>query len=55
MKKAELNKVVEEAKNRTKNALQIVYDSHNQGQKKQLVKNKEVKEQFDLYGVDYEH
>ena len=54
MKKSELIKLVEEAKNRTKNALQIVYDSHNKGQKKQLVKDQKVKEQFDLYGVDYE-
>lgn len=54
MKKAELIKLVEEAKTRTKNALQIVYDSHNNGQKKQLVKNEKVREQFDLYGVEYE-
>lgn len=54
MKKSELNKLVEEAKSRTKNALQIVYDSHNHGQKKQLVKDEKVKELFDLYGVEYE-
>ena len=38
----------------TKEALQTVYDSLNQGQKKQIVKVKKVKEIFDRYGVEYE-
>lgn len=41
------------AKTNTKNALQIVYDSLNQGQRKKIVKNEEVKKIFDLYGVEY--
>lgn len=43
----------QKAKSETKNALQIVYDSLNQGQQKKIVKNEEVKKIFDLYGVDY--
>lgn len=37
----------------TKDALQTVYDSLNQGQKKQIVKVEKVKELFDRYGVEY--
>lgn len=43
----------QKAKTDTKNALQIVYDSLNQGQRKKIVKNEEVKKIFDLYGVEY--
>ena len=43
----------QKVKNRHKNALQIVYDSLNQGQQKKIVKNEEVKKIFDLYGVNY--
>lgn len=43
----------QKAKTNTKNALQIVYDSLNQGQRKKIVKNEEVKKIFDLYGVEY--
>ena len=43
----------QKAKGETKNALQIVYDSLNQGQQKKIVKNEEVRKIFDLYGVDY--
>lgn len=53
MKKFELNKAVTEAKNETKNALQIVYDALNSGQKKKVVKDEKVKEVFDRYGVEY--
>lgn len=53
MKKDYLTAAVEAAKTETKNALQIVYDAHNPGQKKQLVKNEKVKAVFDLYGVEY--
>ena len=54
MTKAELNSAVVSAKTETKNALQTVYDSLNQGQQKKLVKDEKVKALFDLYGVDYE-
>jgi hypothetical protein len=37
----------------TKNALQTMYDALNQGQRKKIVKNTEVKALFDRYGVDY--
>lgn len=54
MKKSELTSAVETAKTETKNALQTVYDSLNNGQQKKLLKNEEVKALFDLYGVNYE-
>ena len=53
MRKTELTTAVENAKAETKNALQTVYDSLNQGQQKKILKNKEVKAMFDVYGVDY--
>ena len=34
-------------------ALQTLYDALNQGQRKQVVKNQEVKALFDRYGVTY--
>ena len=37
----------------TKVALQLVYDTLNQGQQKKLLKNEEVKALFDFYGVQY--
>ena len=53
MKKRELNSAVAETKTEVKNALQLVYDTLNQGQQKKLLKNEEVKALFDLYGVVY--
>lgn len=35
----------------TKEALQLVYDSLNQGQQKKLLRDDEVKALFDRYGV----
>lgn len=52
-KKHELDNAVEAAKMSTKDALQTVYDSLNNGQQKQIVKVKEVKDLFDMYGVEY--
>lgn len=37
----------------THNALQLVIDELNQGQRKKITKNKEVKELLDFYKVDY--
>ena len=54
MTKSELTIAVEAAKTETKNALQTVYDSLNQGQQKKIVKDEKVKALFDLYGVEYE-
>lgn len=53
MTKDALTAAVEAAKAETKSALQTVYDSLNQGQQKKVVKNAEVKELFDRYGVNY--
>lgn len=53
MKKSELTAAVEAAKTETRNALQMVYDSLNQGQQKKIVKDEGVKELFDRYGVEY--
>lgn len=43
----------EQVKNETKDALQTVYDSLNQGQQKKLLKDEDVKALFDRYGVEY--
>ena len=53
MTKDELKSAVELARAETKNALQTVYDSLNQGQQKKIVKDEAVKALFDLYGVAY--
>lgn len=53
MKKAELNTAVVTAKTETKNALQTMYDTLNQGQQKKIVKDETVKALFDRYGVEY--
>ena len=53
MKKTELTAAVEVAKAETRTALQTVYDSLNQGQQKQIIKDEKVKALFDLYGVVY--
>ena len=42
------------AKSTTQVALQTVYDALNQGQRKKILKNEEVKALFDRYGVVYE-
>lgn len=47
-----INKVAA-VKEETKNALQTVYDELNQGQRKKIIKNEEVKALFDRYGVTY--
>lgn len=54
MTKDELRTATEAAKAETRNALQIVYDTLNQGQQKKLVKDESVKALFDLYGVEYD-
>lgn len=53
MTKNELNTAVTAAKAETREALQTVYDALNNGQQKKVVKNAEVKELFDRYGVNY--
>jgi hypothetical protein len=53
MKKATLDREVAAVKSETKTALQTMYDAMNNGQKKQIIKNQEVKALFDRYGVEY--
>ena len=54
MTKAELTRAVEAAKAETQAALQTVYDTLNNGQRKQTVKVEAVKVLFDRYGVSYD-
>lgn len=53
MKKLELAAKIAALKDETRVALQELYDSINQGQKKQLVKKENIKALFDRYGVEY--
>jgi hypothetical protein len=53
MTKTELDTAVELAKTIVRDAMQTMYDALNQGQQKKLLKEQAVKEQFDLYGVEY--
>lgn len=53
MTKKQLETATKSAKEETRNALQLVYDSLNQGQQKKILKEEKVKELFDLYGVQY--
>ena len=52
--KAKLDAAVAKCKTDTKDALQLLYDNVNKGQRKQLVKRAEIKALFDRYGVEYE-
>lgn len=52
--KKKLQENVDATKGETKDALQTLYDSLNQGQRKKVVKKPEVKALFDRYGVEYE-
>lgn len=53
MKKQELHDKTAAVVNETQAALQLVYDSLNQGQQKKILKEAAVKELFDRYGVQY--
>ena len=54
MNTEQLTQAVKKAKEQTRQALQTVYDTLNQGQKKKLVKDEGARALFDLYGVEYE-
>ena len=54
MKKQELFDKTAAVKSETQAALQLVYDTLNQGQQKKIIKDEAVKELFDRYGVKYE-
>jgi hypothetical protein len=51
MNKSALNEAVNLCKETTREALQTVYDSLNQGQQKKLIKDEKVRELFERYGV----
>lgn len=53
MKKNELHNSVDKKYNETQVALQKFYDALNQGQKKKVVKEPEIKKMLDDYGVEY--
>ena len=53
MLKSELKEKTQAVKDETRAALQLLYDSINRGQQKQLVKREEIKALFDRYGVTY--
>lgn len=38
--------------NRTRNALQTVFNELNQGQQKKILRNDKVRQIFEMYGVD---
>lgn len=52
MTKQELERKTDDVIVQTREALQTVYDSLNQGQQKKLLKNEAVVALFDRYGVE---
>lgn len=52
--KRKLEEATKSFKTQTRDALQLLYDNVNKGQRKQLVKREEIKNLFDKYGVEYE-
>lgn len=54
MTKKELRQALNQAKLETKNALQLVFDTLNNGQQKKILKEDAIVELFDRYGVEYE-
>lgn len=54
MKKKHLTEAVSAHKSATRDALQLLFDNVNKGQRKQLVKREEIKELFDRFGVNYD-
>lgn len=53
MTKQELNEKVTALIEQTHDALQTVIDELNKGQRQKIVKNPEVKDLLDRYGVEY--
>lgn len=53
MNKDVLNIAVENCKNETKEALQMVFDQLNNGQQNKLLKEEKIVALFDRYGVEY--
>ena len=50
--KKKLQQNVGKTKSETKSALQLIFDNLNQGQRKKLIKNEEVKRVLKFYGVE---
>ena len=51
IRKKKLQENVAKTKNTTKEALTTIYEALNQGQRKKLIKNEEVKRLLKFYGV----
>lgn len=54
MTRGELTFCVGRAREEAREALQMLFDNVNKGQQKQLVKNEEIRNMFDTFGVKYE-
>lgn len=54
MTKRELNDGIERLKTETHDALQMVVDELNKGQRQKIIKNEGVKRLLDRYNVNYE-
>ncbi len=54
MTRGKLQEAVAATKEQTREALQLLYDNVNKGQRKQIVKREEIKELFDRFGVSYD-
>lgn len=54
MKKTELTNRLAEHKAVTHDALQLIWDNTNKGQRNKLLKNEDIKAVLDRYGVEYE-
>lgn len=54
MKKSELIQRTDAVINETHDTLQIVWDNTNKGQRNKMLKNAEIKELLDRYGINYE-
>lgn len=55
MTKQELSAAVQAVKAETKDALQTMYNELNHGQQKKILKDEQIKELFDRYGVVYDN
>ena len=54
MKKTNLEQSVLKFKTETRDALQLLFNNVNKGQRKQLIKKEEILHLFDTYGVNYD-
>lgn len=54
MYKSELKNRTDAVINETHEALQLIWDNTNKGQRNKMLKNEQIKELLDRYGVVYE-